>query len=187
RSTTATVVLVDALPTRPPPPNETTSTILWLRSTKTSSSSTTKKLEARYSRKVAIRIGNVVTETIRTFRGTTVPVLIEKLTRSTRVAVRAESTFCRIVVRCCELTCTPACDLMLALDCSVVLLLWVDEPLVWFCLAAFGSCDCRFIGGVWDLLSDEALLSDERLVSDEPWPVVDFSVLSFEAWPVVDL
>src|SRR5262245_218800 len=101
----------------------------------------------------------------------TVPVVIEKLTRSRRGALRADKTDCWIDVRCCELTCTPACDRMLALDS--VELLWVAEPLVWFCLAAFGSCDCRFIGCVWDLLSDEALLSGalllgEALVSCEP-------------------
>ena len=44
---TATVVLVDELPTRAPPPIGTTSTILWLRSTNTISSSTTKKLYSR--------------------------------------------------------------------------------------------------------------------------------------------
>src|SRR4249919_1339454 len=108
---------------------------------------------------------------MRTLRGTTVPVWIEKLTRSTRGTLRADSTERWIVVRCSELTCTPACDRMLAFDCSVVLVLWVAEPLVWFCLAAFGSCDCRFIGCAWDLLSDAlvsgALLPDKALLSEE--------------------
>src|SRR5262249_52646331 len=110
-----------------------------------------------------IRIGNVVTETIRTFRGTTVPVVIEKLTRSRRGALRADKTDCWIDVRCCELTCTPACDRMLAVDSLV--LPWVAGPVDWFWPAV--------VGWVWDLLSDEALLSGvllpgEALVSDEP-------------------
>src|SRR5689334_20829961 len=105
-----------------------------------------------------------------TSRGTTVPVWIEKFTWSTRGALCAEITFSWIVVRCCELTCTPACDRVLAFDCPLVLLC-VDEPVVWFCRLALGSCDCRFC----------CLLSDEALLSDEPWPVVDLSFLSFEA------
>src|SRR5262245_12778886 len=165
----ATTVLVDARPTRPPPPNGTTSTILWPRSTNTISSSTTKKLSWRQRWNESIRIGNVDTETKCTFRGTTVPVRIAKLTLSTRGAFRADNTSRWIVVRCCALTCTPACDRMLAFDCSFVLLC-VAEPVVWFCcapvvwfccLAAFESCDCRFVGCAWDLLSDEALLSGE--------------------------